>query len=55
MFKFLIGFFVGLFAGFLVGRLLPMQVMLFAGLGLTVLAFSLLILFHLGLQDFQEY
>ncbi|MBI5295061.1 MAG: hypothetical protein HY869_06265 [Chloroflexi bacterium] len=55
MFKFLIGFFVGLFAGFLLGHLLPMQVLLFAGMGLVVLAMSLLILFHLGLQDFQEY
>ena len=55
MFKFLIGFFVGLFAGFLFGRVLPVQVLLIVGMGLIVAAASLLFIFHLGLNDFQDY
>lgn len=55
MFKFLIGFLAGLLAGWLFGRLLPLSVFLFIGVGVVFLAASLFVLFHLGLQDFQEY
>lgn len=55
MFKFLIGFAGGLSAGLLLWRLLPPAALLFMGAGLVLLMVALFVLFHLGVQDFQDY
>lgn len=53
--RFLAGFGVGVFAGYILGLVIPLQVFMIACLVLMALAFLLFFLFHLGVQDFQEY
>jgi hypothetical protein len=55
MLKFIAGLVVGLFAGYLLGLVVPVRFFLIAILALMVLAILLFFLFHLGVQDFQEY
>ena len=55
MIRFLAGLGIGIFAGYLLGFVIPLKVFMIACLVLMVLAVLLFILFHLGVQDFQEY
>lgn len=55
MVKFIGGLVVGLFAGYLLGLVVPVKFFLIACLLLTALLALLFFLFHLGIQDFQEY
>lgn len=55
MIRFLCGCGVGFVAGYLLGPAIPPQAFLVACLALVALAALLFLLFHLGVQDFQEY
>jgi len=55
MFKLLIGSLVGILIVLLAVEFLPMEFLQVAGILLFVLGIVLLVLFHLGLQDFQGY
>lgn len=55
MLRFLTGVGIGIFAGYLLGLVIPLRVFMIACLVLLALAVLLLFLFHLGIQDFQEY
>lgn len=56
MIRFLCGCGIGFVAGYLVEpAAIPPQAFLFACLALVALAALLFLLFHLGVQDFQEY
>lgn len=55
MFKLIVGFIAGIFAGFLMGRMLPVEFFIGAGIVLIVLIIIFFLIFHLGLRDFQEY
>lgn len=55
MFKFFAGFGIGIFAGYLLGLVIAIKVFMIACLVLLILMALLFFLFHLGVQDFQEY
>ena len=55
MLRFFAGVGIGIFAGYLLGLVIPIRVFMIACLVLLALAVLLLFLFHLGIQDFQEY
>ena len=55
MVRFLVGCGVGIFAGYLLGFVIPLKVFMIACLVLLALVVLLFFLFHLGVQDFQEY
>ncbi len=55
MSRFLAGCGVGIFAGYLLGLVIPLKVFMIACLVLLALIVLLFFLFHLGVQDFQEY
>lgn len=55
MVRFFAGFGIGIFAGYLLGLVIPLKVFMIACLVLMALVVLLLFLFHLGIQDFQEY
>ena len=55
MMRFLSGLVVGVIAGYLLGLVIPLQIFMIACLVLMALAVLLFFLFHLGVQDFQEY
>ncbi len=48
------GFGVGFFAGYLLGLVIPIKVIIIAGLVLLALAIVLFFVFHLSIQAFQE-
>lgn len=55
MIRFLAGLGIGIFAGYLLGFVIPLKIFMIACLVLMALAVLLFFLFHLGVQDFQEY
>lgn len=55
MMRFLAGCGAGLVAGYLLGLVIPIRIFLSICLALMALAALVLLLFHLGVQDFQEY
>ena len=55
MIRFFAGGGIGIFAGYLLSLVIPLKVFMVAGLVLLALAVLLFFLFHLGIQDFQEY
>ena len=55
MTRFFSGCGVGVLTGYLLGLVMPIKVVIFAGLGLLILVLLLFFLFHLGVQDFQGY
>jgi len=55
MIRFFAGCGIGSFAGCLLGLVIPLKVFMIACLILLALAGLLFFLFHLGIQDFQEY
>lgn len=55
MIRFLTGCGVGIFAGYLLGLVIPLKVFMIACLVLMALVVLLFFVFHLGVQDFQEY
>jgi hypothetical protein len=55
MMRFMSGCGVGLFAGYLLGLVIPIEVFLITCLVLLALVVLLLVLFHLGIREFQEY
>ena len=55
MIRFLTGLGIGIFAGYLLSFVIPLKVFMIACLVLMALAVLLIFLFHLGVQDFQEY
>jgi hypothetical protein len=55
MLKFFIGLLAGLFVGYWLGLVIPVKFFFIACLVLLALAALLFFLFHLGIQDFQEY
>ena len=55
MIRFLAGFGIGIFAGYLLRPVIPLQVCMIICLVLLALVVLLFFLFHLGIQDFQEY
>lgn len=55
MLRFFAGVGIGIFAGYLLGLVIPIRVFMIACLVLLALVVLLLFLFHLGIQDFQEY
>lgn len=55
MIRFLAGLGIGIFAGYLLGFVIYLKIFMIACLVLMVLAVLLFFLFHLGVQDFQEY
>jgi len=54
MIRFLSGCGIGVLFGLLLGHVLPIEVFMIACLFLMVLAVIVFILFHLGVQDFQD-
>lgn len=55
MMRFLAGCGVGIFAGYLFGLVIPLKVFMIVCLVLLALMVLLFFVFHLGVQDFQEY
>ena len=55
MMRFLAGLGVGVFTGYLLGLVIPLKVFMVICLVLLALVVLLFFLFHLGVQDFQEY
>lgn len=55
MLKFYLGFAVGVVAGFLLGLYIPMPGFVIVCLVVTLLLIGMLILFHFGVRDFQDY
>ena len=55
MMRFLAGLGIGIFVGYLLGLVIPLQVFMIICLVLAGLVVLLFFLFHLGVQDFQEY
>lgn len=55
MLRFFAGVGIGIFTGYLLGLAISLKVFMIACLLLVALAVLLLFLFHLGIQDFQEY
>ena len=55
MIRFIAGLGIGIFAGYLLGFVISLKVFMIACLVLMALAVLLFFLFHLGVQDFQEY
>lgn len=53
--RFAAGFGIGIFAGYLLGLVIPLKAFMIACLVLLVLVVLSFFLFHLGVQDFQEY
>mgnify|MGYP007006504616 CR=1 FL=1 len=53
--RFLAGLGAGVFTGYLLGLVIPIQVFMIACLVLLALVVLFFFLFHLGVQDFQEY
>ena len=55
MIRFFAGVGIGIFAGFMLGSVISLKAFMIACLVLMALVVLLLFLFHLGIQDFQEY
>lgn len=55
MVRFFSGIGIGVFAGYLLGLMIPIRVFMITCLVLLAFSVLLLFLFHLGIQDFQEY
>jgi len=55
MIRFFTGIGIGIFAGYLLGLVISLKVFMIACLVLLALVVLLFYLFHLGIQDFQEY
>lgn len=55
MVRFIAGVGIGIFAGYLLGLVISLKAFMIACLVLMGSVVLLLFLFHLGIQDFQEY
>jgi len=55
MIRFFAGVGIGIFTGFMLGSVIPLKVFMIACLVLLALVVLLFFLFHLGVQDFQDY
>lgn len=55
MMRFLAGLGVGILTGYLLGFVIPLKVFMIICLMLLALVVLLFFLFHLGVQNFQEY
>lgn len=55
MVRFFAGIGIGIFVGYLLGLVISLKAFMIACLVILAAAASLLFLFHLGIQDFQEY
>lgn len=55
MVRFVVGMGIGMFAGYFLGSVISLKIFMIACLALLAAAVFLLYLFHLGIQDFQEY
>jgi len=53
--KFLVGFIAGVFVGVLLAPVFSPEVIVLAAITLLALAVALMILFHRGVMDFQDY